>query len=65
MMSQGKVVVVTGASSGLGAACAKAFHSVGCKLVLCGRKTETLQQVINFAKYLLLNRITAPLVENT
>lgn len=42
---QGKVVVVTGASSGLGAACAKLFHSIGCKVVLCGRNQETLQQV--------------------
>ena len=38
-------MVVTGASSGVGAACAKAFHSIGCKLILCGRNTQTLQEV--------------------
>lgn len=42
---QGKVVVITGASSGVGEACARLFHSIGCKLVLCGRNLDSLQQV--------------------
>jgi 3-oxoacyl-[acyl-carrier protein] reductase len=30
----GKVVLVTGASTGIGAACAKAFGALGCKVVV-------------------------------
>lgn len=41
----GKSVIVTGASSGIGAATAKALGSVGASLVLVGRDTERLQGV--------------------
>jgi len=41
---QGKVVVVTGASSGLGASCAKLFHEIGCRVVLCGRNVDVLNE---------------------
>ncbi|KAL7979258.1 hypothetical protein Chor_015282 [Crotalus horridus] len=40
------VVVITGATSGLGKECAKAFHAAGSKLVLCGRSGERLQEVL-------------------
>ncbi|KAM6424253.1 dehydrogenase/reductase SDR family member 7B isoform 2-T2 [Liasis olivaceus] len=40
------VVVITGATSGLGKECAKAFHAAGSKLVLCGRNGERLQDVL-------------------
>uniref|UniRef100_A0A8C5RTJ3 Dehydrogenase/reductase SDR family member 7B n=2 Tax=Laticauda laticaudata TaxID=8630 RepID=A0A8C5RTJ3_LATLA len=40
------VVVITGATSGLGKECAKAFHSAGSQLVLCGRSGERLQDVL-------------------
>lgn len=40
------VVVITGASSGLGKECAKVFHAAGARLVLCGRDASRLQQVI-------------------
>ncbi|XP_062999332.1 dehydrogenase/reductase SDR family member 7B isoform X1 [Elgaria multicarinata webbii] len=40
------VVVITGATSGLGKECAKAFHAAGSKLVLCGRNGERLQELL-------------------
>uniref|UniRef100_A0A3B3CCE3 Dehydrogenase/reductase SDR family member 7B n=2 Tax=Oryzias melastigma TaxID=30732 RepID=A0A3B3CCE3_ORYME len=43
---QGVVVVITGASSGLGKECAKVFHAAGARLVLCGRDAGRLQQVV-------------------
>ncbi|XP_045213601.2 dehydrogenase/reductase SDR family member 7B-like [Mercenaria mercenaria] len=41
----GKVVLITGASSGLGKACAEVFFKHGCKVILAGRNIEQLQQV--------------------
>lgn len=43
---QGAVVVITGASSGLGKECARVFHAAGARLVLCGRDATRLQQVV-------------------
>ncbi|XP_061829942.1 dehydrogenase/reductase SDR family member 7B [Nerophis lumbriciformis] len=43
---QDAVVVITGASSGLGKECAGVFHSAGARLVLCGRDAARLQQVV-------------------
>ncbi|XP_061896304.1 dehydrogenase/reductase SDR family member 7B-like, partial [Entelurus aequoreus] len=43
---QDAVVVITGASSGLGRECAGVFHSAGARLVLCGRDAARLQQVV-------------------
>ena len=40
---QGRVVVVTGASSGIGEACAVAFAEKGAKLVLAARRAERLE----------------------
>ncbi|CAL8305000.1 unnamed protein product [Merluccius merluccius] len=42
---QDAVVVITGASSGLGKECARIFHAAGARLVLCGRDTGRLQEV--------------------
>ncbi|XP_058820512.1 dehydrogenase/reductase SDR family protein 7-like isoform X1 [Topomyia yanbarensis] len=41
----GKVVVITGASSGLGEALAHVFFLAGCKVVLCARRKEELERV--------------------
>lgn len=40
----GKVVLVTGASSGLGAAMAVAFAEQGADIAICGRRVERLEQ---------------------
>ncbi|KAG2455430.1 DRS7B reductase, partial [Polypterus senegalus] len=42
---QDAVVVITGASSGLGRECAKVFHAAGARLVLCGRDRERLLEL--------------------
>lgn len=40
-----KVVFITGASSGIGAACAKQFAQHGAKLLLCARRLEKLNEL--------------------
>ncbi len=42
---EGRVVLVTGASGGLGEACALAFADEGCDLVLAARRKEELEKV--------------------
>ncbi|XP_036924719.1 dehydrogenase/reductase SDR family member 7B [Sturnira hondurensis] len=42
---QDAVVVITGATSGLGRECAKVFYAAGAKLVLCGRNREALEEL--------------------
>jgi len=41
----GKVVVITGASSGLGEALAHEFYKQGCQVVLCARRRQELERV--------------------
>jgi len=42
---QDRIVFITGASSGIGEACARAFAAQGAKLVLCARRYERLQKL--------------------
>lgn len=43
---QGRVVVITGASSGIGEACAVAFVEKGAKVVLAARRAERLKSLV-------------------
>ena len=43
-----KVVFITGASSGIGKACAEAFASKGANLILCARRIERLTELKKF-----------------
>lgn len=42
---KGQVVLITGASSGLGEALAHVFYKAGCKLILASRRVEELDRV--------------------
>ncbi|XP_031840904.1 dehydrogenase/reductase SDR family protein 7-like [Nomia melanderi] len=44
---RGKVVMITGASSGLGEALAHVFYNSGCKVILVSRRKEELERVKN------------------
>ncbi|XP_078045594.1 dehydrogenase/reductase SDR family protein 7-like [Augochlora pura] len=44
-MLRGKVVMITGASSGLGEALAHSFYNCGCKVILVSRRKEELERV--------------------
>jgi 3-hydroxy acid dehydrogenase / malonic semialdehyde reductase len=44
-MLKDKLVLITGASSGIGAACAKQFAEKGAKLLLCARRLEILNKM--------------------
>ncbi len=46
-MLKDKVVLITGASSGFGAAAAKQFAQEGCKIVLAARRIERLEEMAN------------------
>ncbi len=44
-MLKNKLVLITGASSGIGAACAKQFAAAGARLLICARRLEKLNEL--------------------
>ncbi len=42
---QGKIVLITGATSGIGLACAEAFAREGAKIIAAARRTELLEKI--------------------
>src|ERR1700678_3340418 len=50
MKLQGKIVFVTGASAGIGAATALAFAAEGAKLLLAARRVEKLAEIADEAR---------------
>jgi len=39
-----KIILVSGATSGIGASCTKKFAAAGCRVILCGRRSERLSE---------------------
>ncbi|XP_055916636.1 dehydrogenase/reductase SDR family protein 7-like [Eupeodes corollae] len=56
----GKVVVITGASSGLGEALAHVFYKAGCKVVLAARRQDELERVRKSLLNTEANDVTYP-----
>lgn len=46
-MLEGKIIFITGATSGIGLACATVFASQGCKLILLARRNDRLKEISN------------------
>ncbi|NWD92342.1 SDR family NAD(P)-dependent oxidoreductase, partial [Pseudomonas sp. K5002] len=44
-MTEPRTIVITGAGTGIGAACARLYAAEGAQLVLIGRRCEPLEQV--------------------
>ncbi len=47
MRCQGKKILITGATSGIGQACAELFAKEGADLILCGRVESRLQKILH------------------
>jgi 3-hydroxy acid dehydrogenase / malonic semialdehyde reductase len=47
LLLAGKLAVITGASSGIGAACAESFARAGARLLLAARRNDRLQEMVS------------------
>ncbi|HBX88927.1 MAG TPA: short-chain dehydrogenase, partial [Marinilabiliaceae bacterium] len=52
-----KVVIITGASSGIGLACAKEYASRGAAVSICARSTDKLEEIKNELQYPVAGRL--------
>ncbi|MEM7580415.1 MAG: SDR family oxidoreductase [Mastigocoleus sp.] len=50
LSAENQIILITGASSGIGAACAKIFANGGAKLILAARRLERLQELVDNLK---------------
>ena len=57
---KGKVVIITGASSGIGKACAVAFTKAGATIIISGRNREKLGETENEIKKINQNILSVP-----
>lgn len=57
---QDKVVIITGASSGIGLACAREFASLGCCVVLAARNAQKLTEIEKELKQINPNILCVP-----
>ena len=55
-----RCAVITGASSGMGAACAREFAKAGYRVVVAGRNAARSHQVAEDLKGLVVGRVTQP-----
>ena len=60
MDPKGKVVVITGASRGIGADLARGFAEAGARLALCARTTEQLEEVAGRARSIGAEAVPVP-----
>lgn len=58
---RGKVVVITGASSGIGRATALAFAGCGCRLVLAARRAQSLESTAASCRRVTKDVLVAPM----
>jgi 3-hydroxy acid dehydrogenase / malonic semialdehyde reductase len=60
MNTSTKTVLITGATAGIGEACARHFAEKGCKLILTGRRSDRLNSLAEDLQSRFQSQITHP-----